>query len=174
MDRLDKFALFAMIVLLMSSLALMGNHMGEAESPHDDEQTATSQRDASPRETAHEIKSIRDLLEGGNLSKAEMLTRDLIKEYPLEGDLRVLMGDIFMRKHEPIMAVLEYKVAINKNPDYLDKKTPVFQGKKMGVAVKEALAEIERSLEKNPDDRAMKKYRKDVYYLQRRLAGGCS
>ena len=174
MDRLDKFSLFAMIVLLMTSLALMGNHMGEAQSPHDDEQNVTSQGDVGTPETAHKIGSIRDLLEGGNLSGAETLTRELIKEYPLEGDPRVLMGDIFMRKHEPIMAVLEYKEAIDKNPDYLDRKTPVFQGKKMEVAVKEALAEIERNIKKNPDDATMKQYRKGVYYLQRRLAGGCS
>ena len=79
-----------------------------------------------------------------------------------------------MRKQEPIMAVLEYKEAIDINPDYLDRQTSIYQGKKMEIAVKEALSEIERNLGKNPEDAIMKKHRKNVYYLQRRLAGGCS
>jgi hypothetical protein len=174
MDRLDRFSLFVIIILLISSLALMGNHMGEARSRLDDQQKGTSKGPVINSKIEHKVKSIRDILDGGNLVKAEILAKELIQEHLLEGEPRILMGDIFMRKHEPIMAVLEYKEAIDINPDYLDRQTPMFQGKKMEVAVKEALSEIERNIEKNPEDKSMKKYRKDVYYLQRRLAGGCS
>jgi cytochrome c-type biogenesis protein CcmH/NrfG len=174
MDRLDKFSLFAMVVLLMSSLALIGNHKGEAQSPQDDAQGVSSHRTVTTLEIKHKIESIRGVLEEGNLSKAEMLANELMQEHPHEGDPRILLGDIFMRKQEPIMAALTYRDAVDINPDYLDKQAPIFQGKKMERAVREALAEVERNIEKNPDDATMKKYRKGVYYLQRRLAGGCS
>ncbi len=172
MDRLDKFSIFAIIILLMSSLALMSNHMGEAQSDRDDQ--GVSNNPVINSEIEHKVKSIKNILEGGNLSKAEILTKELIEEHPYEGEPRIMMGDIFMRKQKPIMAVLEYKEAVELNPDYLDKQTPIFQGKKIEVAVKEALSVIERNIEKNPEDASMKKYRKDVYYLQRRVAGGCS
>jgi len=174
MDKLDRFSIFAIIVLLLSSLALMTNYMGEARSVRDDHKEKTSNNTVGISEIENEVKAIKVLIEGGKLSRAEMLTKELIHENPHEGEPRIIMGDIFMRKQEPIMAVLEYKEAIDINPDYLDRKTPLFQGKKMDVAVKEALSEIERNLGKNPEDALMKKHRKNVYYLQRRLAGGCS
>ena len=174
MDKLDRFSIFAIIVLILSSLALMTNHMGEARSILYDQKKAISDHTVVRSEIENEVKAVKDLIEGGKLSKAEMITKELIQEHPYEGEPRIMMGDIFMRKQEPIMAVLEYKEAIDINPDYLDKQTPIFQGKKMEVAVKEALLLIETSIEKNPDDSLMKKHRKNVYYLQRRLAGGCS
>jgi len=174
MDKLDRFSTFAIIVLLLSFLALMTNYMGEARSVRDDHREEASNTTVVISEIENEVKAIKVLIEGGKLSQAEMLTKELIQENPHEGEPRIIMGDIFMRKQETIMAVLEYKEAIDINPDYLDRNTPLFQGKKMDVAVKEALSEIERNLEINPEDALMKKHRKNVYYLQRRLAGGCS
>ena len=85
----------------------------------------------------------------------------------------MLMGDIYIRRQELIKAVLEYKEAVDLNPDYLDKKTPLFQGKKLKGAVKEALDEIEKKIKANNDDEAMRQNRKVIYYLQRRIAGSC-
>jgi len=67
----------------------------------------------------------------------------------------------------------EYKEAVDLNPDYLDKKTDLFQGKKLKVAVDEALDEIEMELKANPGDKSMKDSRKLIYYLKRRIAGSC-
>jgi len=158
----------------MGSIALMTNHMGEAQFNRDVQKEGVSDNPIIHSEIEHKVRLIKNILEGGNLSKAEILTKELIEEHPYEGELRIMMGDVFMRKQEPIMAVLEYKEAVDLNPDYLDKQTPFFQGRKIEVAVREALSVIERNIEKNPKDASMKKYRKDVYYLQRRVAGGCS
>jgi hypothetical protein len=86
----------------------------------------------------------------------------------------MVLGDIYMRKQQAVRGVLEYREAIDLNPDYLDKKTPLFQGKKLKVAVREALTEIEEGLRRNPADESLKKGRKALYYLQRRIAGSCS
>ena len=85
----------------------------------------------------------------------------------------MLMGDLFMRKQDPVKAMHEYRQAIDLNPDYLDKKTPLFQGKKLKVAVGEALAEIEHRLRQNPGDEALRSEKKIIYYLYRRIAGSC-
>jgi tetratricopeptide (TPR) repeat protein len=174
MDRLDRFSIFAIIILLLSSLALMTNHLGEAHSERDDYKKEASNTTSAKSTIENKVKAIKVLIERGKLSQAETLTKELLQEHPREGEPRIIMGDIFMRKQEPLMAVLEYKEATDINPDYLDRQTYQFQGKKMEGAVKEALLLIERNLEKNPEDALMKKHRKNVYYLQRRLAGGCS
>lgn len=174
MDRLDKFSIFAMIILLISSLALISNHRGEAKSDQYNQKMIALNNTIVNNVLERKINEIKDLIVAGNLDKAEIFTKVLIQKYPYEGDPRILMGDIFMRKQKPIMAVLEYKGAVDLNPDYLDKQTPIFQGKKIEFAVKEAIAEIERKIEENPEDASMKRYRKEVYYLQRRIAGGCS
>jgi hypothetical protein len=54
------------------------------------------------------VKVIKALIEG-NLNKAEMLDQELINQYPYEGEPRMLMGDIYFRKQEPVRAVLEYR-----------------------------------------------------------------
>jgi tetratricopeptide (TPR) repeat protein len=175
MDRLDRFSIWAIVILIISSSALISHHVGESK-PSQDSQQKMLALSNTVAFTDMENKSIeiKSLIEGNNLNKAEILVKELIQKYPFEGEPRMLMGDIFMRRQDSINAALEYKEAVDLNPDYLDKKTPLFQGKKLNVAVKEAIIEIEKKIKADPDDKLIKKYRKDIYYLQRKLAGGCA
>ena len=175
MDRLDRISIWAIVILIISSFALISGHMGEARPDRSPQQrAAVSNAAATSGEIAGRVKLARNLMEAGNLVKAEVLVRDLIQNYPYEGEPRMVMGDICMRRQEPVRGMLEYKEAIDLNPDYLDKKTPLFQGKKLKIAVREALAEIDEGLRQNPADESLKKDRKTLYYLQRRIAGSCS
>ena len=60
------------------------------------------------------------------------------------------------------------------NPDFLDKNTKLFQGKKIQVSIEEAQAAIETGLQVKPDDTQLKKDLKVLYYMRRKLAGSCS
>jgi tetratricopeptide (TPR) repeat protein len=75
----------------------------------------------------------------------------------------MLKGDILMRRQQPINAMYAYKEAVELNPDFLDKKTELFQGKKIKVTVEEALAAIESGLNENPDDILLKDHLQTVY-----------
>jgi len=173
MDRLDRFSIWAIVILLISSFALISYHLGEARPVRNGQQRVTAVTSAANSEVEGKCKVIRNIIEGGNLGKAEVFVREVIQRYPYEGEPRMLMGDIYIRRQELIKAVLEYKEAVDLNPDYLDKKTPLFQGKKLKGAVKEALDEIEKKIKANNDDEAMRQNRKVIYYLQRRIAGSC-
>ncbi len=174
MDRLDRFSIWAIVILIISSSALISHHVGETKSGRGSQESKTTLNSSIVlTEIENQVNVIKSLIEGNNLNKAEMLVKELIKKYPYEGELRMLMGDIHMRKQEPLEAAIDYKEAIDLNPDYLDKKTPLFQGKKLSVAVKEAMTEIEKEIKANSEDKVMTKYRKDIYYLQRRIAGSC-
>jgi hypothetical protein len=83
------------------------------------------------------------------------------------------MGDLMMRKQKPVAAMYSYKEGVDLNPDYVDKKTQLFQGRKIRNTVKEAKEIIETALSKHPGDKEMKEAKKSLYYLLRRLAGSC-
>lgn len=174
MDRLDRISIWAIVVLIISSSALISHHMGEARTERKDNQRvpASAYQIVNP-EVVNNSKVIRNLMESSSLIKAEGLAKEMIGKYPYEGEVRMLMGDIFFRKQEIITAIEEYKMAVDLNPDYLDKKTDLFQGKKLKRIVSEALSEVEGKLRINPQDAELKQFRKDIYYLQRRIAGSC-
>jgi hypothetical protein len=98
------------------------------------------------------------------------MIRELKQKFGYQGELSMLMGDVLMRKQQPIMAMHEYKEAIDLNPDYLDKKTPLFQGKKMKIAVGEALAEI--GLNRPSPTTILSKKKSDLFVP--RISGSCS
>ena len=175
MDWLDKISIAIITVLIISSVALISGHMGAADlDPGLQRRTPVADRPSADGEMENTVRVIKNFIEINNLEKAEILTHELINKYPYEGEPRMLMGDIFMRRQEPLKAVPEYKEAINLNPDYLDKKTPLFQGKKLKVALSEALAEIENAVRLNANSASMNSDKKNIYYLQRRIAGSCS
>lgn len=174
MDRLDRISIWAIVLLIISSFALVSGHMGEARPDRKVQQgRATVDPSLTNGEMERKVKLIRNLMEGENLAQAEILTKELIQKYPFEGESHMIMGDVLMRRQQSVKAMLEYKEAVSLNPDYLDKKTPLFQGKKLKTAVREALAEIDKTIRLNPGDESLKNDRKVIYYLQRKIAGSC-
>ncbi len=174
MDLFDRIAIGAIAVLSVGTFVLVQGHRGEVK-PEQTLQQGTQAVDAAANgELTNNVRAIKNLIESGNLSQAESVIRELKQKFGYQGELSMLMGDVLMRKQQPIMAMHEYKEAIDLNPDYLDKKTPLFQGKKMKIAVGEALAEIEKRSRQNLDDGSLKNEKKVIYYLYRRISGSCS
>ena len=174
MDWLDRISIWSIVILIISSFALISSHMGEARPERYVQQRQATDNPANNSELNSKVKLIKNLTDADSFDKAEVLLKELIQKYPYEGEPHMLMGDIFMRRQDPVNAMFQYKEAVDLNPDYLDKKTPLFQGKKMKIAVNEAMGDIERGLRKDPADESLKKKRKIIYYLQRRIAGSCS
>jgi tetratricopeptide (TPR) repeat protein len=175
MDWLDRISILVIVVLIAGSVVLIGSHKGEAVPERNIQQmTGGADGPATNVEIENNVRVIKNFIETNNLEKAGALTQELIQKYPYEGGPRMMMGDIYMRRQEPLKAVPEYKEAVDLNPDYLDKKTLLFQGKKIKVAVTEALAEIEKRARLNLNAGSINSDKKNVYYLQRKIAGSCS
>ncbi len=120
-----------------------------------------------------QIDLVKNLLMANNLEKAEVLLKELLGQFPYEGMLYFLQGDLYLYRQQPLQAMLEYKKAVELNPDLLDKKMKIFQGKKIKKTVEEARLAVEAALAANPGDRAMRENRTVVYYMLRLLAGSC-
>jgi len=175
MDRLDKISIAAIAALVLGAGILMVSNRGVQRPDRKDQQkiAAAAEDPAIAAEMDKAARLIRNLIEAGNHARAEGLVSDLMRKYPYQGQPHMLRGDLFMRKQDPVSAMHEYRQAIDLNPDYLDKKTPLFQAKKLKVAVGEALIEIDARLKQNPGDASLKSEKKTIYYLYRRIAGSC-
>jgi tetratricopeptide (TPR) repeat protein len=173
MDWFDRISIGAIAALSVGTFVLVQGHRGEVKPDRDMQQRAPVADAAANGELAGKVRLIRNLIEASNLAQAESMIRELKQKFRYQGELSLLMGDVLMRRQEPVKAMHEYQEAIDLNPDYLDKKTPLFQGKKMKIAVGEALAEIENRIRQNPDNASLKQEKKVIYYLYRRIAGSC-
>jgi predicted Zn-dependent protease len=168
MDTLDRVSIWAMVLLIIAATALMSYHGSEARGGRE-----FVPKVVEPSELEVKLKEARKFLEAGNLGKAEAMALALKARYPYEGGPFMLMGDIHWRRQEPLEAVYEYRKAVDLNPDYLDKKTPLFQGRKLKMVVQEAEARVRVQLRQSPQDKGLKEALKVIYYLRRRIAGGC-
>ncbi|MBI5665446.1 MAG: hypothetical protein HZC49_10260 [Nitrospirae bacterium] len=173
MDKLDKLSL-VFILIFIAAVAVVS---AEYRSASGKDVSRSSTGPGAAAETAGisggQMNILNNLIETNNLQKAEALLKELIGKYPYEGSLHMLMGDVMMRKQDAVGAVFKYREAVDLEPDYLDKKTPLFQGHKIKVAVEEAKAEINETPSGKPGAHDMKSAKKEVYYLLRKLAGSC-
>jgi tetratricopeptide (TPR) repeat protein len=173
MDNLDKISITILIVLVAVMVVIGMDYHGDAESNVNNAARINRNITGISEIPDSKIKILRDLVAGNNIGKAEALLEGMLKKYPYEGEPYMLMGDIMMRKQDPVAAIYSYKEAVDLNPDYVDKKAALFQGRKIKVAVDEAKESINAAISKSPGDRKMKKAKKTMYYLLRKLAGSC-
>lgn len=173
MDKLDKLTIVSVVVIVLYTGTLLAlQYDPSASETNQQDEIAARQHVVTP-ELRQKIDLAKNLLTQDNLTKSESLVESLITEYPYEGALFMLKGDILMRHQKPVAAMYEYKEAISLNPDFLDKKTKSFQGKKIKVTVEEAMSVIESGLQDNPGNNQLKDDRQTVYYMKRKLAGSC-
>ena len=171
MDKLDKLSILAIIILIVSASSLVAFYASGTQE-HDQSVVRQQVRVFDP-ELDRKVKIAKDLLNNNNLLKAEELATVLISEYPYDGAPHMVIGDIQLRRQDPLSAMDSYRNGIDLNPDYLDKKTEVFQGKKIKATVLEAKAIIDRDMKANSGNGDLRQKRKTVYYMLRRIAGSC-
>lgn len=173
MDRLDKISLLFIAVLIFSVAVLAVTQAKDSPEQTPREATREAVKPYNNPELDKKLAAAQELIAADSLAKAEELIKNLLAEFPYEGMPYMLLADLHMRRQAPLDAMLEYRKGVELNPDFLDKKTKSFQGKKIKVNLQEARAAI-NLLENQPDKAAdLKQYKKTLYYLQRRLAGSC-
>lgn len=173
LDTLDKWSVLIITLTIIYAAGLLAAANGQSQAGEDDLRRQTVSVLVLNPELDNKIQLAMDLLVRENLDKTEMLVASLLGEFPYEGRLHMLKGDILVRRQQPIAAMYAYKEAVELNPDFLDRKTDLFQGKKIKVTVEEALAEIEAGLGGGQNDIGMKDHLQTVYFMKRKLAGGC-
>jgi hypothetical protein len=173
MDGLDRWAAFSVTMLVACTATLL---LAEASRPTPEQ---TEPRPIPGRnffadpELDDKVLLARRLLAHDNLEQTEMIANSLVEQFPFAGEPYMLRGDILMRRQQPVASMYEYKNAVELNPDFLDRKSDHFQGRKIRATVEEAMAVITAGLRQNPKDNQLRDDRRTLYYMKRKLAGGC-
>jgi hypothetical protein len=176
MDKLDKLSAVAITVLVLWMLVLV---VQEKNRPVPDQDAEIARKEAAARryfDPAYDkkITLAKKLLIANNIDSVTKIVDEMILAYPFEGMPFMLKGDIALRRQEPIAAAIEYRKAVDLNPDYLDKKAEDFQGKKIKKTVEESLSLIELALKNGDLSSEMKENKQVMYYMLRKIAGSCS
>ena len=86
--------------------------------------------------------------------------------YVLEARLENKIGHLARALHA-------YRKAVEKDPDYVDKNTPLFVGTEIMDIITASRSKLNRERKLRPGDTTIRTAINDIYYLQRRIAGGC-
>jgi tetratricopeptide (TPR) repeat protein len=70
-------------------------------------------------------------------------------------------------------SLASYRQALDREPDYIDKKSPLFVGKDIKRHVDESQEKLQREATLKPGDASITKALEELLYVKRRLAGGC-
>ncbi len=173
---LDKVACVGIVVILGSMVLMLYTHEPEATahgvaslSPAS-KGIAAQIHQRTPAIQAALDKS-KSLLESKDYSQLAATAAEIIKQDPKESFAYVYLARAYVGQNELPKSLINYATAVKLNPDFVDKKSPDKIGPELKALVRSALIETRKEeYNKLPDAR---KSVKALYYLQRRLAGGC-
>jgi len=177
MDLIQKFTLSALLVLIIVTTGmLIQNHMSVINSPVD---TANPQLDLQKiyqqKIADNDIlyASVVDFLKQKQFSQADAKLLEIEVSTPNNPQSLIYRAKLQYGLGESALAIHSYRLAIEKSPDYIDKKTPLYMGDEIMDIISEARSKLLREKKLKPGDTSIDIAIEDIYYLQRRIAGGC-
>lgn len=176
MDWINKITIGAITVLSLMVTAMLVQHEIELKRLGlnvDRKADFIKQYKLKIAKNAKIYKDVVVNLDKKNYTEAMAVLDKIIEEHPDNPQSLIYRAQIergFGKLAEPIHT---YRLAINAEPGYIDKKTPLFMGKTIMALIKEARVKLNREIKLKPNDRTIRLALEDIYYLQRRIAGGC-
>lgn len=176
MDWLDKLSIAAILGLALATLAMLANHEIMKRRHHNPGVVPKEEKSSHILQMEIDKGIYREVIsykERGLYDQAIVKLEDIMKNYPEKSLSYVYLADIHIKQGKLGDAIHNYRRAVEMEPDYVDKRTPLFIGDKIKELVKEARQKFGREKALRPKDKEVRRILKDVYYLQSRLAGGC-
>ena len=176
MDRFDKFNITILVLISLITIGMLVN------------QEIIKRRQGVPGAEAAEMaryyaeqmalnakiyQEVISLKEQGLNDEAMTKLQEVMKTYPGKPQSYVYLAQLSLKSGKLADTIHNYRLAVENDLDYLDKKTPLFIGHEVKELVKESLPKFGREKKLKPNDETVRDVLTDLYYLQRRLAGGC-
>ena len=176
-DLINKLSIAALLALtVVTASMLIQNHIavsrlqGTIASPQVDLQKFYAEKIA--KDTVLYASVVQSLKEK-KFTQAEEQLVEIEKSNPDNTQSIIYRAKLQYAQGQAAKAIHSYRLAINKTPDYVDKKTPLFIGKIIMEIITEARGKLLREKKLKPGDMSIRMALEDIYYLQRRIAGGC-
>ena len=176
MDRFDKFNITILVLISLITIGMLVNQeiinrrlgVGDAEAA--EMALYYAEKMALNAKIYEEVISLK---EQELYDEAMTKLQEVMKTYPGKPQSHVYLAQLSLKSGKLADTIYNYRLAVEKDPDYMDKKTPLFIGHEVKELVKESLPKFGREKELKPKDKTVRNALKDLYYLQRVLAGGC-
>ena len=176
MDWLDKISIVVVAGLLIVAGGMLGKQQIDEKGSENSAGIAGEAGDsyASQQEANQQIyASVIDYQKNGLHDKAIAELDRIAKTNPKNSLSYIYLAESYLAQGRLSDAIRNYRRAVEMNPDYVDARTPLYKGEELKKLVTEGIPKLEREKKLKPKDEEVKQALKDVYYLQRRLAGGC-
>jgi tetratricopeptide (TPR) repeat protein len=176
MDWLDKLSIVAIAGLTLITAGMLANqeitkrrldNPGRAD---EGEKSSYSSQTEMDKQIFAEVTAYR---KKGLYAEAIAEVEDIVKSHPEKSLSYVYLAQLHVEQGKLADSIHSYRRAVEMEPDYVDPRTPLFMGDEIKKLVKEGMEKLEREKTLKPKDEGVRQALKDVYYLQRRLAGGC-
>jgi len=175
LDWTDKLSIVAIIGLTVITAGMMGSHeMAKKGDKNPGLLMEQGSAYASQIETDKKIYAqVASYNEQGLHTEAMSELKNVMEKYPNKSLSYVYLARLYLDDGQLADSIHNYRRAVEMEPDYVDKKAPLFIGDEVRKVVREGVEKLQREQTLRPKDKEVGEAIKDVYYLQRRLAGGC-
>lgn len=177
MDLINKLTITALLALtVVTASMLVQNHLtvtsmqGTVADTKIDLQKFYAEKIAADTVL---YATVIQLLEEKRYVQVEEQLLEIEKSHPDNSKSMIYRAKLQYEQGEVAKAIHNYRLAVKKTPDYVDKKTPLFIGNKIMAVISEARGKLLREKKLKPGDMSIRVALEDIYYLQRRIAGGC-
>ncbi len=177
MDRLDKLNSVLLAVLVLITAGMLIQHkltvpQNTGPAP-DNRETLIKQYEKRMASDANLYKAIIAAKDENRFKDAMVQLDEMITSHPENPKSYVLKAEIFTEKGNLVNALSMYRHAIEMEPDLVDNKTPLFIGDSVMDLITVARGKLNREKKLKPNDATLTIALDNIYYLQRRIAGGC-
>ncbi len=177
MDWFYRINIGLLIVMGLTTAGMLVNHEMEAMGrPSTDQSKSAALKKKYEDQLAKNAwiyKEVLTLEKKGEVDEAINRIKKIMKSRPEDAYSLVLLGRLYYKQGHLAQAVHSYRKAIQKDPDYVDKNTPLFIGDEIMKLISSARGKLNREKKLKPNDMQIRTAINDIYYLQRRIAGGC-
>jgi len=170
-DRFDMVVNVAILFLVASTVyyGYAENSVASVKPASATVSSSSSEPDIFPK-----ISQAKAMIEAGQAKEAIGLLKTIAGRSPVLAEPHALLGQAYSRVFDYNSSIKEYRLALQIDPDYVDKKSDKYIGKRIAAAVKECKAQSNSTLRNKPSDLDARSALNDVSYIERMLAGGCN
>jgi len=176
MDRFDKFNITVIALISLITIGMLANQEIIKRRLGLDDAAAAERALYYAEQMALNAKIYQDVIslkEQELYDEAMTKLQEVMKAYPGKAQSYVYLAQLSLNSGKLADSIHNYRLAVENDPDYMDKKTPMFIGHEVKELVKESLPKFGREKNLKPNDKEVRNTLEDLYYLQRVLAGGC-
>ncbi len=177
MDLIQKLSITALVLLSLIAGGMLIQHQmstqgsaGKGETGKIDIKKYYEKKIARNAEIFAEVIKLQ---EQKKFTQAMKKLEEIRAAHPDNPQAYVYQAQIEYDQGRIAAAIHSYRTAVDQEPDYVDKKTPLFIGDTMLTLINQARGKLQREKKLKPNDRTILIAIDDLLYLQRRIAGGC-